>query len=34
MRSVLAQYDTEKLFSDVASSLPQIEDLENVLWEE
>ena len=30
----IAQYDTEKLFSNVASSLPQIEDLENVLWEE
>lgn len=30
----IAQYDTEKLFSDVASSLPQIEDLEKVLGEE
>ena len=30
----IAQYDTEKLFLDVASSLPQIEDLENVLGEE
>jgi predicted nuclease of restriction endonuclease-like (RecB) superfamily len=27
----IAQYDTEKLFSDVASSLPQIEDLEALL---
>lgn len=30
----IAQYDTEKLFSDVASSLPQIEDLEALLSEE
>ena len=30
----IAQYDTEKLFSDVASSLPQIEDLEKLLGEE
>jgi hypothetical protein len=30
----IAQYDTEKLFSDVASSLPQIEDLETLLGEE
>ena len=30
----IAQYDTEKLFLDVASSLPQIEDLENVLGKE
>ena len=30
----IAQYDTEKLFSDVASSLPQIEDLEMILVEE
>ncbi len=30
----IAQYDTEKLFSDVASSLPQIEDLETILSEE
>lgn len=30
----IAQYDTEKLFSDVASSLPQIEDLEMILGEE
>jgi hypothetical protein len=27
-------YDTEKLFSDVASSLPKIEDLEAILSEE
>ena len=30
----IARYDTEKLFSDVASSLPQIEDLEALLSEE
>jgi predicted nuclease of restriction endonuclease-like (RecB) superfamily len=30
----IARYDTEKLFSDVASSLPQIEDLEALLNEE
>jgi predicted nuclease of restriction endonuclease-like (RecB) superfamily len=30
----IAQYDTEKLFSDVASSLPQIEDLEAILGDE
>ncbi len=30
----IAQYDTEKLFSDVASSLPQIEDLEALLGDE
>lgn len=30
----IARYDTEKLFSDVASSLPQIEDLESLLSEE
>ncbi|MBO5849414.1 MAG: DUF1016 family protein [Bacteroidales bacterium] len=30
----IARYDTEKLFSDVASSLPQIEDLETLLGEE
>lgn len=24
----IAQYETEKLFADVASSLPQIEDIE------
>lgn len=30
----IAQYDTEKLFSDVASSLPQIEDIEALLSEE
>ena len=30
----IAQYDTEKLFSDVASSLPQIEYLETLLGEE
>lgn len=30
----IARYDTEKLFSDVASSLPQIEDLEAILGDE
>lgn len=30
----IARYDTEKLFSDVASSLPQIEDIEAILKEE
>lgn len=30
----IARYDTEKLFSDVASSLPQIEDLEALLSKE
>lgn len=27
----IAQYETEKLFEDVASALPQIEDIENQL---
>ena len=30
----IAQYETEKLFADVASALPQIEDLEDVLEKE
>ena len=30
----IAQYETEKLFADVASALPQIEDLEEALEEE
>jgi hypothetical protein len=25
----IAQYETERLFADVASALPQIEDMEN-----
>lgn len=27
----IAQYETEKLFADVASALPQIEEIENKL---
>ena len=30
----IARYETEKLFADVASSLPKIEDLERILEEE
>jgi len=29
----IAEYETQKLFADVASSLPQIEDLENDIEE-
>lgn len=30
----IAQYETEKLFNDVASALPRIEDIENSLDDE
>lgn len=30
----IAQYETEKLFEDVASALPQIEDIEKQMEEE
>ena len=30
----IARYETEKLFANVASSLPKIEDLERILEEE